>query len=86
MAIFTISYDLIKFKDYPELWKEFDRLGGQKILESVYLVNLNNTTEQVRDHFKEYIDEDDMLIVSKTTEFKYIKALKGTGDWIAKNL
>lgn len=88
MTIFTISYDLKRpHKDYKVMWDEMDRLGAQKVLASVYLANLNLTTEQVRDYFQQYIlDDNDMLIVAKTTEFKYVRAIQGTGNWLASNL
>ncbi|MEX2450431.1 MAG: hypothetical protein WD407_06205 [Rhodospirillales bacterium] len=87
MALFVISYDLIKRKDYQTLWDELDRLNGQKALNSFYLINLNSTAAQVRDHFKDFIDDDDRLIVVEfSKEPKFTKALKGTTKWIEENV
>ena len=86
MALFCISYDLVKGKDYPALWAELDRMGGHKALESFYLVDLNSTVIEVRDHLKSFVDDDDKLMViefSKKPHF--IKAKAGTNDWIAKH-
>lgn len=87
MGLFTISYDLIKQKDYPELWKELERLGAHKALRSFYLANLTtDDPDVVRDHLAGYVDSDDMLIVTRFIGKPSVKrALKGTADWIRAN-
>lgn len=84
MALFAVSYDLKKNKDYPTLWEEFTRLGGHKALESFYLLDLNTTAPLLRDHLRGFVDEDDMLMV---VEFMgkpaFIRARQGTNDWIS---
>lgn len=86
MALFAISYDLIKRKDYPKLWEEFERLGAHKPLRSLYLASLNNTAAEVRDHFQQFIDDDDMLIVIEFNKKPaFSKARQGTNDWINEN-
>lgn len=86
MALFCISYDLIKGKDYEKLWDELDRLGGHKALESFYLIDLNNTASEVRDHLKGYVDSDDMLMVIEFSKKPaFIKAKPGTNDWLNKH-
>lgn len=88
MALFVISYDLIKQKDYPNLTKELERLGAKRVLLSMWLAELDPADPQaILNHFKQYIDTDDRMMV---IEFKKKPALtpclKGTNDWIAKNL
>lgn len=87
MGLFAISYDLIKRKDYPELWTELERIGAHKALESFYLANL--TTDDpavVRDHLKPYIDNDDMLMVVRFVgRPAFVKAKAGTNKWIEAN-
>lgn len=86
MANFVIGYDLIKRKDYPKLWAEMERLGAQKAIRDFYLVNLNNTAAEVKDHLKQFVDEDDrVFVVEFTKEPRFTKALKGTTDWISNN-
>lgn len=83
MALFAVTYDLIKRKDYPKLWEEFERLGAHKPVRSLYLLNANNTATEVRDHFEQFIDDDDRLFVIEFGKKpKHHKALKGTNDWI----
>lgn len=87
MALFAITYDLIKRKDYPELWNELERLGAQKALLSFYLVNLtNDDPNEVRDHLLGFVDDDDRIMVVKFSERPaYNKALSGTRDWVSSN-
>ncbi|WP_370338349.1 CRISPR-associated protein Cas2 [Parvularcula marina] len=86
MALFAITYDLVERKDYQSLWDEFDRLGGHKALNSFYLISLNNNRQEVVDHFAEYIDEDDRLMVIEFNQKpKFTKALKGTNAWIDRH-
>lgn len=86
MALFVIGYDLIKRKDYPKLWEEMDRLGARKVIRDFYLVNLNNTASQVRDHSKRFVDDDDRIfVVEFAKKPQFTKALAGTNDWINAN-
>ncbi|MGM4923377.1 hypothetical protein AB8A31_10765 [Tardiphaga sp. 804_B3_N1_9] len=83
MSYFTVSYDLIKRKDYPKLWEEFERLQGQKCLRSMYLVDVDCTAQELRDHLKSYIDDDDQMIVIEFSKKPAVKrALVGTNAWI----
>ena len=84
MALFVISYDLRKNKDYQALWDEMERLEAFKPLESVYLVDLNNSASEVRDHFKGFIDGDDgLLVIEFDTKPAAFKCKQGTAKWIA---
>mgnify|MGYP003635040151 CR=1 FL=1 len=87
MAIYAITYDLNKDKNYQKLWDEFKKLDACKAARSFYLVNLNNSTSDVIAHFQGFIDKDDILIVVKTTihDIKTYRPLKGTGAWIKEN-
>lgn len=87
MAIFTISYDLIKRKDYKTLWDALNEQKAHRILESVWLLNVNNTTEEVLGWLKNYVDADDRLFVCKTSikDIDFRNAKSGTNDWLGKN-
>ena len=67
MAYFNVTYDLVNRKeaDYQELWNEMNRLGAAKYQDSAYFVELNNTAQQVKGHFKGYIHEKDRLMVTE---------------------
>lgn len=65
MALYLISYDLIKQKDYTKLIDELKRLSAEKILLSAWKADLNNTPSEVFNYFKNFIDNDDRLVVIK---------------------
>jgi hypothetical protein len=88
MAIFTISYDLIKYKDYPKLWEALKEQKAHRVLESVWLLNANNTAEQVLNWLKSYVDKDDKLFVCETSVAKiwFSNAKLGTNNWLKENI
>jgi hypothetical protein len=65
MALFSLSYDLVKRKDYPKLWEELERLNAKKVLFSQWVMDLSDdlTALQVRLHFEKFVDADDRLVV-----------------------
>ncbi|WP_312300124.1 hypothetical protein [Stutzerimonas nitrititolerans] len=86
MTTYTISYDLIKRKDYQTLWDELRRLGAHRTLESFWLINLNNTAQEVLAHFKQFVDSDDKIWVSELTRnHTFNLANAGTNDWLRQN-
>jgi hypothetical protein len=87
MALFIVAYDLRKKNefDYQKLWDEFDRLDSVKFQESDYFLAASNTTVEVRNHFKQFVHEDDLLVVTmldETDKPQFTRALKGTTDWV----
>jgi len=88
MALFAITYDLIKRKDYQTLWDELDDLGAHKALNSFYLLNIKteDDAQGMVNYLRQFIDDDDRLMVVKFTgKPRFAKALAGTSDWIKKN-
>ena len=86
MALFVVSYDLRKKKDYQPLWDEMDRLGGHKPLESVYFLNVNSKdAATLIAHLRKFIDDDDQVIA---VEFDKrpgtLRAKSGTKEWLDK--
>lgn len=86
MAYFCITYDLIASKDYERLIDEIERLDGAKIALSVWLLDLtNDDAGEVKDHFSNFIDEDDRLVVIKFSERpRYTRGYNDGRDWISK--
>jgi hypothetical protein len=85
MALFVVAYDLRQKDefDYQKLWDAFDQVDSVKFQESDYFVCAANTSTQVRDHFKQFMHKDDLLVVTLLDENdkpKFTKALKGT-NW-----
>tara|TARA_R110000851_G_scaffold270099_1_gene422754 strand:- start:135 stop:416 length:282 start_codon:yes stop_codon:yes gene_type:complete len=89
MAIFVISYDLINESgsaDYEPLWKALRERGCHRTQDSVWLGNFNNGAKVVHDHFKQYLDSDDRLMVSELTKIHWFSnACGGTNEWLKNN-
>jgi CRISPR-associated endonuclease Cas2 len=87
MAKFTVSYDLIKRKDYQTLWDELKRLGAHRTQASYWLVNVNlASAKELHDHLKKYVDSDDSIwVLELTKNHWYSNARGGTNEWIKKN-
>lgn len=70
MALFFLTYDLRKSKNYQVLYDELNKFHAVRILESTWCFNRVNTTAKgLREHFKKYIDSDDALMVSEVTDW-----------------
>lgn len=86
MTTYTVSYDLIKRKDYETLWAELKRLGAHRTQASYWLVNVNNTATVLVQHLKGFVDADDSIWVSELTHnYDFSNARAGTNDWVLKN-
>ena len=87
MPIYAMTYDLNNQKNYPKITAELERLKCHRAALSFWLGNFNNTTDEILNHFKGFIDTDDTLIVAKTSiaDIKTYKARAGTSDWIKAN-
>lgn len=87
MTTFVVSYTLKRpGQDYETLWDELGRLDGQRALEALWLVNVNNTAKEVHDHLKGYVDANDRLWVSELTAKRAVtNAIVGTSDWLRNN-
>jgi hypothetical protein len=86
VPVFLISYDLPNedsAHDYEPLWEELRNLGGVRTLLSEWYVNVNNTQEEVYDHFLTFMDTDDRLLVIEVKQRpSFNKGLKGTKDFV----
>jgi len=83
MAYFAITYDLIKRKDYSTLWEEMESLNAHKAMNSFYLLEVNNTATQIKDHLKNFTDADDkLMVVEFSKKPTFTKANAGTNDWL----
>ena len=74
MALYYISYDLRKARDYQKLYDELLKFNAVRILESTWCFKrVNSDAEGLRNHFDQIIDSDDGMAVSEVT------------DWATKN-
>lgn len=86
MTSYLLSYDLNKTKDYQKLYDELERLDGHRTQASVWLIAVNNTAGELKDHLENFIDDDDSLWVLEVTKNNARKmARKGTNDWLKAN-
>jgi hypothetical protein len=89
MAVFLVTYDLVKEKsgfDYKPLTDELKKQGGVRSHLSEWLISLDNTPQQVFDHFNQFIDKNDRLMVNRISERPtWNIGLKGTREFIDKH-
>ncbi|WP_224373177.1 hypothetical protein [Hyalangium versicolor] len=68
MTIFYVAYDLVRpGQNYPRITQRLTELNAQRVLESVWALNVNNTKEEVFNHLRAYIDANDRLLVIEGT-------------------
>ena len=75
---YVISYDLLKpGQNYEKLWAELERFKAKRVLESQWVIRRSNTTaKNLRDHFKEFVDANDRLLIVCIDD----------SDWAGRNL
>jgi hypothetical protein len=70
MALYSISYDLRKKRDYKTLYDELAKFNAVRILESHWcFLRFNTTAGNLRDHFAGFIDTDDGLFVCEVKDW-----------------
>jgi hypothetical protein len=70
MALFFLTYDLRKSRDYQTLYNELHKFSAVRILESTWCFNrININAAGLRDYFINYIDSDDGLVVSEVSDW-----------------
>lgn len=86
MTSYLLTYDLNNSKDYQKLYDELERLGAHRTLDSVWLISVDNTARELREHVGQYIDSDDSLWVLEITKnHSFNNVRKGTNDWMKAN-
>lgn len=85
MALFLISYDLIKTKDYPKLHEAIKKIGNhQHILESTWVVVSASTCAEIRNYCLKFMDNDDRLFVADLNSEMAWKLPEHISDWLIK--
>jgi|KBSSwiS6_1023812.scaffolds.fasta_scaffold151890_1 hypothetical protein len=69
MALFFVTYDLIKYKDYPRLWERLGQYGAQRVLLSVWVLRSNSSASAIRDDLMNFVDKDDCLLVVQSSDW-----------------
>ena len=77
MALYFLDYDLRRERNYQALYDELGRFKAVRMLESSWCFTRANTTAAgLCDHFRQFIDADDGLVVAEVTDWATYKALK----------
>ena len=63
MALFAISYDLRKTRNYQPIYDQLGKWGAKRLLESYWLADINTTAGHVRDVLAQLVDGDDGVAV-----------------------
>jgi len=84
MRKFSITYDLrTPGKDYPNLIEAIKRLGGIRPTASQWLVRGDWTATAVRDHLRQHIDLNDVMVVTELgADWASWNLSKETVDWL----
>jgi hypothetical protein len=89
MAHFIISYDLHNTRTYAPVWEKLESWGAVRLLESLWVVSLENTAIEVRDALKGVIDDDDSTAVvelKRGSMWGTTLAKKAGVDWLKANI
>jgi hypothetical protein len=75
MATYFLSYDLRNSRNYQKLYDELERFKALQVLESMWCFNrINTSAGKLRDHFKNFIDSDDGLLIVESSNWATFKA------------
>ncbi|CUJ64811.1 hypothetical protein HMPREF3069_03155 [Achromobacter xylosoxidans] len=70
MALYFLSYDLRKSRNYQPLYDELGRIGAVRVLESLWSFARDLTSaESLSTHYRQFVDADDGLIVIKASDW-----------------
>ena len=81
MALYFITYDLRKQRDYDSLYQELKNFKAVRILESTWCFKRPNTNvRDLRAHFKKILDSDDGLVISEVADWGTYKTEGSPND------
>lgn len=80
MNLYFLDYDLRKEKDYQSLYDELEKFNAKRILESCWCFKSEATAVQLREHFKNFIDSNDGLIISQVSKWASYNVEKTPND------
>jgi hypothetical protein len=69
MANYLLSYDLIRRKEYQQLFDELKKMRATRVLLSTWYLTEPELgdAEALRDHFRQFVEADDRIFVGKIT-------------------
>lgn len=89
MALYIVSYDLRKKRDYPAIWKALETAGAVKLLESLWLLDVPLSATAVRDKFGAEMDADDGIAIVQidSTGYWATRGVLSEGrDWLKQKI
>ena len=89
MAHYVISYDLHKQRTYEPVWRKLEGWGAVRLLESLWVVTMNNSPGQLREDLQTVVDTDDSIAVIELkagSEWASIRAKQAGVDWLSRNI
>ncbi len=70
MALYFLSYDLRKARDYQPLYDQLAAFTATRVLESVWCFERVNTdSDKLTTYFSNFIDSDDGLVVIAASQW-----------------
>ena len=72
MAIFVVSYDLNKNKNYDKIISALEASDSCKVLLSLWLINYNGSVEQLHTELIKLVDEDDSVFICQTPKISIV--------------
>ena len=89
MALFVVSYDLHRARDYSRIINGIEGDGGVRLLESVWLLEVVNNAVGLRDALMNYVDADDSIAVIELkpgSGWGTMLARKAGTDWLSAHV
>jgi hypothetical protein len=70
MALYFLTYDLRKSRNYQDLYDVLSNFDAVRILESTWCFRrVDTNSSNLRDYFRKFLDSDDGLMVSEVVEW-----------------
>lgn len=87
MALYSITYDLVKNRDYGRLYKAIISLSNNtytKTTESQWIVQSDKTAVQILEFLRKHVDSDDIIFVIKVDRSSWasVNMNKTASDWL----
>lgn len=81
MSLYFLSYDKRSDSNYQRLHDELESFSAKRILESTWCFNRFNTNcENLRNHFRTFLDSNDGLMVSEVIDWASVGTLNTPND------
>lgn len=87
--VYAVTYDLNKAgQDYDALYKQIGSLGQTNhALQNLWLLSTNYSADQIRDHIRKVVDNNDFVFVAQLYRGSYSAWMpEGAHDWLEARL